>query len=189
MHTHKLSLLGLSLICVTSLAHAQGNFQNLNFESASLTPIPAGQYGGFVAIGDALPGWTGYLGTSQMTQVLQNNFTLGSASIDIISPDWNGYTMEGNYYVVLQAGSLGTDIVPAAIAQTGLIPGTSRSIQFKTSPAAGSSDLFQVTLGGQNISLVQLLNTSNYILYGGDISAFAGQAQELKIAALPGFSG
>src|SRR5690348_8043717 len=62
------------------LATAQGTFQNLNFESANLTPVPSGQFGGLVPITKGLPGWTGYVGTAQATQVLQNNLSTGAAS-------------------------------------------------------------------------------------------------------------
>src|ERR1700722_4826419 len=71
-------------------AGAQGTFQNLDFESANLSP-PPGQFGSLVPIMNALPGWTGFLGNNQVTQVYQNNFTLGDASIDILGPGWNNY--------------------------------------------------------------------------------------------------
>ena len=59
-------------------------FQNLDFEGAHLPVIPAGQFGGFVPVGDALPGWTVFVGTNQQSQVLQNNFSLGSAVAGIL---------------------------------------------------------------------------------------------------------
>jgi hypothetical protein len=40
-----------------------------------------------------------------------------------------------------------------------------------------------LSLGGQNINLIPLSSTANYTLFGGDISAFAGQVDELKISA------
>src|SRR5438876_9729900 len=81
------------------------SFQNLNFESASLTPIPTGQYGDYVPITNALPHWTAYIGTNQVTQVLQNNMTLGDASIDIFGPQWfTNQIIQGRYTLELQSG-------------------------------------------------------------------------------------
>src|SRR5450759_5220876 len=64
----------------------QGTFRNLDFESANLLPIPSGLFGGPVASLDAIPGWKAFLGTAQVTQVLQNNLTLGNASISVLGP-------------------------------------------------------------------------------------------------------
>src|SRR6266436_309416 len=87
--------------------HARA-FVNLDFESADLTPIPPGQFGGSAPIGFALPGWTGYLGTNRVSSVLQNNLTLGTASLDILGPNWNNVggirIIDGQYTVMLQPG-------------------------------------------------------------------------------------
>src|SRR6266404_6353367 len=85
-------LVGIGLACTTLSIHAQGSFQNLDFESANLSPVPSGQFGGEVSSVDAVPGWTCFLGTTQITQVLQNNLTLGNASIDVLGPDWNNFS-------------------------------------------------------------------------------------------------
>ncbi len=69
---------------------AQGAFQNLDFESANLPPIPAGQNGGDVSITAALPAWSADIGTTPVSQVLQNNYDLGSASVSILTPNWSG---------------------------------------------------------------------------------------------------
>src|ERR1700722_1510008 len=113
---------GLWALC----AVAQGPFQNLDFESANLSP-PPGQFGSLVPIMNALPGWSGFLGTNQTTVVYQNNFTLGAASIDILGPGWNNYIgisiLEGQYTVVLQPGKGQTGAnVGASISQSGLVP-------------------------------------------------------------------
>jgi len=168
----------LILLLANSTAIAQGTFQNLDFEAANLPPIPSGQYGGFVAISDAFPGWTGYIGTNQVTQVLQNNLTLGAPSIDILGPNWS-YTqiISGQYAALLQAGTY-ADRPPAdaALAQVGQIPTTARSLQLKESGAP----VF-VSLAGQPIALVQIGSGVNYVLYAGDISQFAGQTVELRL--------
>ena len=164
------------------------NFADLGFEQASLSPVPSGQYGGFVPIASALPGWIGYLGTNQVTQVLQNNYTLGSASIDILGPGWTNGIIQGRYTVVLQEGQDASQPFPvlinASISQVGLVPTTAKSIQLKES---GSGD-FTVSFAGQNLALIPLgVGTGvgiNYTLYGADISMFAGQAGALTITEL-----
>ena len=170
----------LALTLVAPIAQGQGGFQNLGFESAHLTPIPLGQFGGFVPVGQALPGWSGFLGSLQVTEVLQNNLTAGGANISIFGPDWTGpEIIEGRYSVVLQAGSKFSGYVDASISQTGLIPVGTESIQLKV---YGSD--FSVSFAGQNIPLIPLSAGSNYTLYGGDIAPYAGQTGELTISGL-----
>jgi hypothetical protein len=183
MRTSKLWLIQFSSACLVFSALAQGNFRNLNFESANLSPVPPGQFGGLVPSSNAIPGWSAFLGTNQVTQVLQNNLTLGNASVDILGPNWSlGGIIEGQYTVVLQPGAgggAGTNI-SASIAQTGLVPASTESLQLKVS--AFSS--FSVNLGGQDLSLVLLGTGSNYSLYGANVPSFAGQVEQLTITAL-----
>jgi hypothetical protein len=163
-------------------ASGQG-FVNFDFESANLSPVPSGQFGGNVSSSDAIPGWLGFIGTTQVSQVLQNNLTLGNASIDILSPNWDfGGIIEGQYTVVLQPGfdPFGSGHnVSASISQTGFVPANAQSFQFK---ALASN--FSVSLAGQNLSLVMLGTGANYTLYGADVSLFAGQNAALTITSL-----
>jgi len=164
------------------------DFINLNFEQAThLSPVPIGQYGGMVPIANALPGWTGYLGANQVTQVLQDNFTLGNASIDIIGPNWTNGIIEGDYTVVLEEGVDPYELpnfvnVNASISQVGLVPVGANSIQLKE---WGSVD-FTVSFAGQNLALIPIGVGSGYTLYGADISPFAGQVGALTITELAG---
>ncbi len=125
----------LALVLVAPIAQAQTRFQNLGFESAHLTPIPPGQPGVVVPIAQALPGWSGFLGTQQVTEVLQNDFALGSANISILGPNWTAIgIIQGQYSVLLQAGADGVSLpqfVDASISQTGLIPAGTESILLK----------------------------------------------------------
>jgi hypothetical protein len=183
-----LFLLALSFLCLPHSSHAQA-FQNLDFEAAQLTPIPSGQFGGSVPILSAIPDWTGFLGTTPVTQVLQNSFTLGNASIDILGPQWNfGGIIEGRYSVVLQpgrgpnGGGLPSD-VSASISQTGLVPPEILSLEFK----AEVFDSFTVSLGGQLLSIVPLATGVNYTLYGANIPlSMVGQNETLVVTALAG---
>jgi hypothetical protein len=167
-------------------AVGQGTFQNLGFESANLSPVPAGQYGGSVFSLDAIPGWTGFLGTNQVTQVLQNDETLGDASIDILGPYWNlGGIIEGQYTVVLEPGLGPGDVnASASITQVGLVPANAQSLLFK----AATFSPFSVSLAGQTLSLVSLGTGPNYTLYGADISSLAGQTGALTITALAAYN-
>ena len=177
---------GLALLLNAGSAAGQGNFQNLDFEAAN---IPQGHAPGIVNATDALPGWTVYFGTNQSSQVRYNDPAAGSTSVTLLATA-NGPgtydTIEGTFTVLLQGGVIqvpGDGFVPAAasISQTGLVPTSAKSIQFKTHPDLGA---FLLSLGGQNIPLLALSSTANYTLFGGDISASAGQTRELSFSAL-----
>jgi hypothetical protein len=158
----------------------------MDFEDATYVPDPSGPFYPYsVYTSDAIPGWTGYLGRTQVTDVLYNDFTLGNASIDIVGP--GDGVIEGQYSVVLQPGfdPFGSSQnVGASISQTGLVPANAQSLQFKSfiADSALASD-FSVSFAGHNLSLVTLGTGLNYTLYGADISAFAGQLGALTIAA------
>ena len=170
------------LLCRSALA--QG-FVNLDFESADLSAYGAGP--AQVPIADAIPGWTGYLGNNLQTSVLYNSLDIGSANLAILGTN-NSLgigTIPGNSYtVVLQAGASGQDGVSAAIAQTALIPATAKSILFTANnPNFG----WQVSIAGQNIPVSQVSTVGNYYaVWAGDISAYAGQKDELRFTALFG---
>jgi hypothetical protein len=181
------ALLLTSLLCALTRggAQAQGTFHNLGFESANLPAIPPGQYGGSVSSLDALPFWTCFLGSNQVTQVLHNNFTLGQASIDILGPNWSyGYILDGQYTVVLQPGAGGSGYdVGASISQTGLVPADAQSLQFR----ARFSSPIEVSLGGQVLSVIPIGAGTDYTLYGANIPVSeAGQVATWTITALPG---
>jgi hypothetical protein len=186
MQFFKSFCLGLIIICSAFTLQAQGTFQNLGFESANLTPIPSGLYGGPVSTLDAIPGWKAFLGTTQVTQVLQNNITLGDASIDILGPFSSiGRIIEGQYTVVLQPGGVpfgSGENIGASISQTGLVPANAHSLQFKAITYGSIS----VSLSGHELVLIPLETGSRYTLYGADISTLAGQVQTLTITALAG---
>ena len=170
----------------TSLAQ---DFQNLDFEDADLNPIPAGQTGGWAPVINAIPYWTAYVGTNEVAMVLQNNLTLGTASIDIIGPVWSygailqfGGIIQGRYTLVLQSGgnpfnTLETEIVNVSVSQVAVVPAGTKSVFLKEH---GTN--FTVSLQGQVIPLSVFGVGSNYTIYAGDVSAFAGQLAELKIS-------
>ncbi len=178
--------LSTALVMIAAVSHAQGNFVNLGFESATVVPTLPGQFGGSVSALSAIPGWTAFLGTTQLGEVFQNNLTLGNASIDILGPNWSfGGLIDGQYTVVLQPGLGAGQAVSASISQSGLVPINTSSLQFK----AIVSSRFSIALGGQDLPLIPLQAGPNYTLYGANISQFAGHFEMLTITALAGPSG
>jgi len=66
---------------------SQGTFQNLNFESATVPIIPAGEFGSHVTVAQGIPGWTAYLpGLTTVTEIGHNDLSLGGAYIMIQKP-------------------------------------------------------------------------------------------------------
>ena len=90
----------------TTLAPGQSSFQNLDFESASLAPIPDDPYQR-VYLDLAIPHWAGYTGTNQLNGVLHDNTFLSSSGISILDSGntvFPGPAIRGSFSVFLQAG-------------------------------------------------------------------------------------
>ena len=179
-------LSGVTLLLSLGGAASQGTFQNLGFESASLVPISANR----VQFAPAFPGWTGSIGGVQQTGALYNDITLDTSAISIIDHSWSnpfggpGGIMEGNFTAILIAGltslPYGNQPVDVTLAQTGVVPVGTESLQFRAYALYSYPfDPFAVTLGGQTLSLIPLESGPNYTLYGADIRALAGQSAEL----------
>jgi hypothetical protein len=173
-------------VCLAAMfqVHAQG-FINLDFESASIpisqppSPVPN------VDIGLALPGWSAFIGTNQVSLVMYNSQTLDTSSVSIFRSNHPvEYTslnlIEGAFSVFFMGGY--TEILPGlpfptdtSLSQTGLIPETARSLQFKT-----TSDRVVAFLDGQLLPLATLQSTPEYVLKGADVTPFIGQTKELR---------
>jgi hypothetical protein len=182
-----------SFVNPTSNSYTALAFKNLNFEQANPVIDPEGQfYPNDVTAASALPGWTVDLDTVQQTDVLQNTFTTGQASVDIFGPNFpttggafNIGTIDGKYSVLLQAGNLpgNPSLVGASISQLGSIPPTAQSLEF-TAWATSASD-FSVSFNGNNLSPVVLGSGPNHTsLYGVNISAYDTQSGTLEFTAL-----
>jgi hypothetical protein len=170
---------------VTPLSFGQGTpaFQNLNFESANVSPLPPGQSETVSAV-DGFPGWQVFYGSAPISTVDHNGLSIGSAQMTILGPN-SAYPgiIDGNFSAVLIAGfrPAAGAYVNASLSQTALVPPASQSLFFKTGP--GSIN-FLAALGGQTLSLIPLENTATYNLWSADIHAFAGQVQELRFTPL-----
>ena len=168
------------LLLLTGCTGFPQGFVNLNFESAKILPISGGNYGLYsIASTNALPGWTVYFGAVQQTQITYNDPAIGSTFVTLWAT--NGQNISGNYSVLLQGG-LGASA--ATISQTALTPIGAESILFKAqySGPIGLGE-FLVSMNGQNIPLTALSSGSNYTLYGGDVSGYAGQTAQLNFSA------
>src|SRR6266446_856278 len=104
MKIEKSSILYIILISTVCCAQAQSTFRNLDFEAASLVPIPGDPYAR-VEVAAALPGWTGYVGGVQETAALYNSQFLDSSGIGIFDQNSGpGGPLQGNFTALLQAG-------------------------------------------------------------------------------------
>jgi hypothetical protein len=161
-------------------AKAQGTFQNLNFEQADPVIVvgsPSNPYE--VTAASALPDWTVTIGGVQQTQMSENSPSLGGPLVMLAGPgDAFGFPpIDGNYSVLLQ-GTFSSSL--PAISQTGLIPAGTQSLYFEADP--GITGL-NVLIGGQTVPFGPVGGGANYTLYGANISAWAGQTEQLTFAA------
>ncbi len=189
MTPHKYLVLCAAIACCTVAARAQGTFQNLGFESATLVPI-SGTSSSPVEFAPAFPGWTATVGGVQPIFALYNEVALDSSEIGIMDSGGplSGLVIQGTYTAVLQAGLTsgpGGTLQPAdtTLSQMGVVPSSAQSLLFRAD-LDGSPAAFIVTLGGQALPLFPLGGGTNYTLYGADIRALAGQTAELDFTVL-----
>ena len=90
-----------------------------------------------------------------------------------------GHVLSGWYKAPLVAGSGSGYTVSPMLAQTGTLPASARTIEFLSNACYAIG--FDVSFRGQGIALCLLGTTSNgRYVWGGDISAYAGQTGELS---------
>jgi len=143
------------VVSLVFLRNATGqDFQNLDFESANLSPM----YNDLS------------LGTPNVS-LLGLNHQYGPAPLD------------GAYSIILQAFPYGTGspsisqtgLVPASAR--------SLFFEAEQSGSGTPAGILQVSLGGQNLPVYAVSSGANYTLYGADVSAFAGQTKQLTFLA------
>ena len=178
----------LGVMCVS--AFAQGTFRNMDFEEAQ---IDQNQPRGVVSADLALPFWTVYYGSTQQTQVHWNELSAGSTWVSLIGqfnpdPVFGGASpIDGGYGAVLIGGLNGPTGGPleCSISQVGELPTDAVSLQFK---ARGGWQQLTVSVGGVSLPVFELSSVPNqYVVYGVNVSQFAGMQEELRFTA-PGFS-
>ena len=165
----------ITLILGLAASLAQGTFQNLDFESANIIPDPASPfYPHAVSVANGLPGWTAYEGTFG-GDILYDTLALGDAAISIHDTNGDISIMQGNYTLFMQ-GSQGIPpgaVVPA-LGQVGTVPNNALSLRYY------GQGPFAITFAGQPVPVSAVGNGPNYTIFGGDISAYAGQTGELR---------
>lgn len=163
-----MKVLGAILAAVLSGAglgnlHAQGTFQNLDFEHPG-SPL----VGGPISASIAFPGWSVY-----SSFVAFDDVSLGAAAITLHDTNTHYFTIPQGQYAALLQASYPDGLVLPALGQVGTVPSTAHSVRFY------GDATFTLTFGGQPIPLVTLGNASGYDVFGGNISVFAGQSGEL----------
>jgi hypothetical protein len=165
-----ISLVSILLFVVNQPGYPQGSFYNLDFENPE-PPLNAS----VVPISNALSGWTGNIGGTQVDSVFYNTVSIGAAAISLQGPGSLSPILQGSYSVGLQRSSAGPPTT-AAVGQTGLIPQNTKSLTLFAAPGS----VFQATFAGQLIPLFQIGAGPNYVILGGDISEVAGLTGELR---------
>ena len=187
----KLASVALLVAGVGSTVDAQ-SFYDLGFESPSFVTVSPG-YSGSVDPAAALPGWAVFWGNNPAPYVLYDNMFLDSAGVSILDANMPyGYqfltqAFEGDFTVLLQGGfSLSSypNRQSVAIAQTGVIPVSAKTLLFDARMPTGETN-FAVSIAGQILPFYALASYGNYILYALDISHFSGQTEEIRFTANP----
>jgi hypothetical protein len=161
-------------ILQTWRALGQGTFQNLNFEEAN----PAAGH----TLATLFPGWQAFYNSTPVSVVGYDDESTGAALLSI-QDDKAGYMpIQGNYTAFLQSAVVGSQSTSVTLSQTGLVPNGTESIELDANEPNGGA--FAVTLGGDNISMFPLKTFSGYTLYGGNVSAWAGQDAALNITQM-----
>jgi hypothetical protein len=160
-----------SLTCSFSLfsgfALGQGTFQNLNFDSTTLTfnILPS------VPIASALPGWTGYINGSLVTQITQN-YNVQNNNIALVD---SFLAVDGSS--VLLNGSVSID-------QNGTIPASDNYVCFSIYGAPLTVSFAGSTLPTSQFASYVDANGQTVMIYDANISAWAGETGQLMFAPL-----
>jgi hypothetical protein len=167
---------------------AQGTFQNLDFEGATIVPISGQPYA--ISVANALPDWTVDYNNVQQSQIFYNDPSLGDVRVTLLAngyPGSPGPIIDGNFSVLLQGGLFEGMTATASINQTGQIPVGSQSLFFDV----GNGLLPNVFIGNDELTLFPIKTgtgvSTGYTTYGANISAWAGQTEQLTFSS-PGFN-
>jgi hypothetical protein len=179
-------------IAIIIFAHSlsvfsQGTFENLNFEDANIVPISGQQFA--VTVANALPGWTVDYGNVQQSQFYYNAASLGAAQVTLFANGYSGIVgpiIDGDFSVLLQPGALNGAFADVSISQTGQIPQGTQSLLFDVGNA-GQTLLPEVLIGNDQLSLFPVGSgqgvSTSYTIYGANISAWAGQTEQLTFSS------
>jgi hypothetical protein len=169
----------IALFTNVQVGFSQDNFQDLKFEAAN---VSGDEVNSLVPTTSAFPGWQAFIGTSATSQVGYDFISIGAPLISIVD-NKVAPPIQGNYTAYLFAATFSTVSYSATLSQTATVPSGTESIQMDASQSDYAS--FVVTLGGTTINMIPLQTFSDYTLYGGDVSTFAGNDVTLSITELP----
>jgi hypothetical protein len=125
-----------------------------------------------------LPFWTVYYGTSAQTQVLWNDTSTGSTQVSLLGQNFGA--LAGGYSGYLFGGLANpTTPIDCSISQVGQLPTDAVSLLFK---AQGGRELI-VSMGGVSLPVFEVSSGPNYIVYGVNVSQFAGMQEKLRFTA------
>jgi hypothetical protein len=174
----------LAAVGYAGAASAQ-NFQNLDFESPDLSGYSAGAS---IPLSIGLPGWDAYYGSGINRTIVTNIFYGGHPGpggapqgLTLLSTNLHQTTLQGALSLMLVSPFAAS---PATIFQTGMVPTSATSLRFRVEGSFTNIN-FTVSFGGQTLAVHPLANRDGYILYGVDVSSFAGQTAELDFTAVP----
>ena len=176
-------------LCAASSTPAQSSFQNLDFEAAVVPNLPPDQTA-FISFTNAFPGWTRYVDDTNLAGVAgYNGISIGAHLVSLVDGHtffYSNRVIEGYFTAVIQSGDANPPVYdgPAAIAQTGLIPASARSVLFSASAGTEITNFF-LALNGQGVPFFPLDAGANFVTYGANISAFSGQTAELRFTSRP----
>ncbi len=201
----------VSAILVTSMTDQcwSQSFQNLDFEdgdpSSAVWNLTSECYWLSTAYG--LPNWHTYYEHSEQSSIVYNSVWLDGDSVGLYDATAvakpGGYQfgaqrpLDGDYSAYLHAEYGGPIIghYDATIGQTGLIPAGAKSVQFISSPDAvfnyqpglpSGMWTFSVQLNGISEPCYRLSQTSQYAVWGADVSGAAGTLTDLRITLTTG---
>jgi hypothetical protein len=164
-------------------------FLNLGFES---NPVYVGPDPSGLGSSYAIPNWTVNFNNTPQSGVLLNNYILDYTTAALFVGSTSG-VIDGNQSVYLAASSFEAPVGGSSsesIFQTGTVPSTANSIQFKLGSILGfggtvdtsqPQNNFYVTLNNQIVPLQILANNGSYMILAGGVSMWAGQTAQLSI--------
>ncbi|MEI7728571.1 MAG: PEP-CTERM sorting domain-containing protein [Verrucomicrobiota bacterium] len=185
MNKRLLNPLRLVLLGIFAAANvpAAVSFVNLNFEDAQIPIVPSGQAGTTESVANALPGWRAFIGVNESATVWHNSVPLGSTRVIVFGPYFDTWGILSDNYSACVGGAYNyfPDQRDASITQTGTVPVWANGIQFMVSPWAHA---FTVSLAGNVLPTVTVSSNASYMVWGADISAYAGSTTELRFTSL-----
>ncbi len=179
----------LSLVCVAIISVGFGRsmsgqaFIDLGFDQGQIIPDNSPYT---LQESVAIPGWTAY-GYSY-PDILYNTMALDSPSVSLI--DQNAIYLPapliGPRSIYLFGGDIG--LPGPSISQTGLVPLDTVSLRFLVGGnpiATANMKYLLLSLGNQNVPYQVVAVEPRYTVYGANVSAFAGQVEQLTFTGLP----